>query len=669
MSKPQVLPKPPSLAQLFDAPEGFVGNCGWLCGYTADAAFLNEAVERFVRQTEHQRAHLGRAALAVMLDPSNAQISPIDAPGVVHLAYRSERLRPFRLLHAKVAVLGYRSETDPTDWLLRTIVSTGNWTRATLEQNLDLAWHFDLSAQGPKDQDDTIPQARADVRAVWDLLSWLREFFDIRVLTDVPAGRDTTETRDASKWFEELLGGIPSPRGLSPRVFDNRQTALLDQLPKLVETHSSSVARNYLGMGSGFFESAREEGKIPRVLERVAEVLQGAGLLTKSPEVDLFVNPRGCQAVAGSLEAIRERKWSVREAYKPGFFSDGEVRALHAKFLLSANRRTHSNLCSSAWVYLGSGNLTSAGFTQRMSHYGGNLEAGVVFAPEKLHWQPGRVVPPDQVVSYRLPVQWFSELSEDESLVSGNPFVLPGDTFLAPPLPFLLWDVDGDQGLLKGFGPVEVQFEVLDSAEVACACKAPMLFVWPGEQPRQVLVRWVLEDGTAQRAQVPVLDGFGRLAATVLPPMEVDEVWRQLQSFPIPPDDEDILPLDDPPPDPDRTRSTDGVLESRSGDYPIRRMMELVESIADRQTSVLKVDWPAWCIRLEQSLCQAAGSRIAGCFREWGINPLSPLWHSAFRPQFAESNEQMEGSAYQKALERVEVAWGMSGLKPLGAAV
>jgi hypothetical protein len=110
MSKRDSAFKPLSLAQHFEAPNEFVGSFGWSCGYSADAAFLDDAVERFVSRTNPKRAYKGRVAMALMLDPGNAQISPREVPGVLHLPLRDER--PFRLLHAKVAILGFRHVSD-----------------------------------------------------------------------------------------------------------------------------------------------------------------------------------------------------------------------------------------------------------------------------------------------------------------------------------------------------------------------------------------------------------------------------------------------------------------------------------------------------------------------------------------------------------------------------
>lgn len=49
--------KPASLAQLFDPPEQYQGIFGWLCGYAADAGFLEDALERFSGLTRARRAY------------------------------------------------------------------------------------------------------------------------------------------------------------------------------------------------------------------------------------------------------------------------------------------------------------------------------------------------------------------------------------------------------------------------------------------------------------------------------------------------------------------------------------------------------------------------------------------------------------------------------------
>lgn len=390
MSKRKPVFRPPSLAQHFEAPDDHLGYFGWLCGYSADAGFLNDAAERFTRRTAAQRAHEGRVRLAVMLDPGQPQIQPTDVPGILHLPINAER--PFRLLHAKVALIGFRHTTEAGRWALRLIVSTGNWTRETLEESLDLAWRIDITrADIDEPDDDTLRQASADLAAAWGMLSALRAYYDDRALRVAPDSRPGAEPEPNT--LEKWIARAARPgREVVPRFFDNRDDSLLAQLPDLIRRHCAGSARNYLAMGSGFFEASAPDGKIPSVLVRIADALRRAELLTRQPEIDVFVNPKGCQAVAGSIAAFTVAGWSVREAGKPTCFKS--ARSLHAKFLFGAICRDNSELCNSAWLYLGSGNLTSPGFANRMTRGGGNLEAGVVFAPESLRWEAARDTPP-----------------------------------------------------------------------------------------------------------------------------------------------------------------------------------------------------------------------------------------------------------------------------------
>jgi hypothetical protein len=95
-------------------------------------------------------------------------------------------------------------------------------------------------------------------------------------------------------------------------------------------------------------------------------------------------------------------------------------------------------------------------------------------------------------------------------------------------------------------------------------------------------------------------------------------------------------------------------------------MMQLIENIAAKQTSVSKVDWVTWCTRLEQCLTQATGSEVLEEFLKLDLNPLSPLWHSPFRPAFASTGETTEGLRYESVLNRVEAAWKVADLSRIG---
>ncbi len=550
--------------------------------------------------------------------------------------------------------------SDARQWRLRLIVSTGNWTRQTLEESLDLAWHIDLSDQDLKSDDSVVPQACADLRAAWGMLRWLRGHFDLRVLNARAPGRQDLESELTS--VERWIGkAIKLGTGFSPRFFDNRGTSLLTQLPELVRKHTSQSARNYPGLGSGFYESSDSHNKIPSVLRNIVDTRQAAELLTRRPDIDIFVNPKACQGVANCVPAFNHEGWKVRDAGQPEYFK--HPRALHAKFIFSANQRENSDLCNSAWLYLGSGNLTGPGFANKMAPQSGNLEAGVVFAPDSLKWRPAKGIPPESVLTNLLPLQWDTDFSQrPEDLEAGSDMPDPETQFSAAPVAYFFWIVEDEIAWLRTSEDITEPFDLLDDAEHVCPPNQSKGFQWPGTRPRQVRVRWSV-GAQEQQAWVPVIDEFGRIAATILPRLDIEEAWGQLANFPMPPEEEELLADGN-------TQFHDGSNQQGSAslttNYPVRQMMQLIENIAAKQISVSKADWTTWCTRLEQCLIQAAGSKVLEEFLHLSLNPLSPLWHVPFRPAFAINTESSEGLRYESVLIRVEDAWNIAGLRRFG---
>jgi len=649
--------KPASLAQLFDPPEQYQGAFGWLCGYTADAGFLEDALERFSGLMRAQRAHQGRILLAVMLDPGNPQIAPAEAPGALHLPVRAAKL-PFALLHAKVAVLGFQGADR---FVLRVIVSTGNWTRQTLEESLDLAWHVDIPSEDEEADTEVIRQNRTDLAAAWDFLSSLQQYFDLRLL-ERAAGRDN-ESADAAARFTGWVGEIGKRhRGYRPHFFDSRERSLFAQLPDLVRHHAPNVARNYLVLGSGFFEGEGSGGRF--VPERILDALRKNALVTATCEKDLFVNPLACQAVATHQSWIEENDWTIRAARAPGYFG-AAPRSLHAKFIFSANYREGANNCSSPWIYLGSGNLTNPGFMNKAGS-GGNLEAGVVFAPETLRWcVESKKDDGADVVTNLLPIHWDDpEKTPLPALQAGQDMPERDAAFVAAPVALFLWDERPEGASLTPQGEVLGKFDLLDPDERPCERLADGGFAWSGKRPRQVIVAW-LSEGEARKASVPVIDRYGRYCAADLPALDLEEAWIQLANFPMPPEDEELTGSDSA--DMIDGALADGIaLATPPSAYPVRRMMILVEDIAAKQAAIAKPDWAMWCNRLEQILTQAKDSPVVKAFQSIALNPLHPLFAPAFRPAFAATVQTQQGARYEAALTAAIAAWQLENCPKLG---
>lgn len=652
--------KPLSLAQLFDPPEDYRGIFGWLCGYAADAGFLDEAIERFSGLTNGQRAYQGRIMLGVMLDPGNPQIEPAAVPGVLHLPMKAGKSQ-FALLHAKVAILCFQNRDQ---FILRLIVSTGNWTRQTLEDSLDLVWTIDVASDAlatkPSEQD------RTDLIAAWDFMNWLQALFDLRAFSHslVQGNISSDASRLFSSTIQKIAKGQKKRRG---RFFDNRQRSLFAQLPELVKNHAGKARRNYLAVGSGFFEGAGNsngamyDGFVP---EQIRKKLQDHALATLGCGSDIFVNPVACQAVAERQSWIVNNGWTIRAARTPHYFGNNQ-RTLHAKFIFSANYRDDSNKCNSPWVYLGSGNLTKPGFTNK-ANSSGNLEAGVVFAPEGLKWESiDKRDDGADVVTNLLPIGWGDDGCEPlPELHAGQDMPDRDVLFVAAPIALFEWVERADGTYLVPRGEETGQFDVLNPDGRPCRRDDEQGFIWTGSRPRQVTVRWTV-DGCSHVASVPVIDHFGRYCGADLPALDLEDAWIYLSNFPMPPEDEE-LEGDSGSEDVDGAQPRASSTTAGTSDLPVRRMMTLIEDIAAKQTGIAEADWAVWCNRLEQVLTQAKDSSVVKKFQTFELNPLHPLLAQEFRPAFAATAQNSLGARYEAAIDAAIKSWGLEGSSNLG---
>lgn len=645
-----------SLAQHFAAPDEYIGEFGWLCGYSADAAFMALAAQHFSAQSATALAAGRCRRLGLLLDRGNPQLSVAAVPGVLHFPALNADL-PFVLLHAKVAVLGYRRLDNPNHWQLRVLVSTGNWTRATLEGNIDLAWRVDIDS---RTLDATSERDCADLAAAWNLLGWLRRYFDTSILAASAGVRSDSETRLAQGNLERWAAQAARNARGTPRLIDNRSESLWGQVLRMAEV-DMQAPHNYLAIGSAYFEGGNA-AQVPAVLQTVVNGLQQSKLLTASATVDVYVNPGACQAVAHGAAEIAALGWTVRPPRK----QDGQA-FMHAKFILSAKFTNKGNSCMRPWLYFGSGNLTSPGLLQKASRNGGNVEAGVMLKPEGLLWSQTKGDDPATVVENLLPVQWTQDASAPGQLHAGGDMPERCIEFMAPPVSWLLWQSGGAQGgrLIVPERAI-VSYELFDGEGAPCPVSEDGSIAWPGVRPLQLGIRWTV-DGQGCQAQVPVIDEQGGIGTVPVRPLALEDIGWELFNFPAQPDHDDGSDPDDPQDLPGGLNDPHARAARNSPSrYPIRSMMEQLELIAQVQCEVDPLDWRLWCSRLEQTLCRAGESDGVAVFRALAINPLSALLVPAFRPAYAESSLSEEGARYEAALERIALAWKVNGLSPLG---
>lgn len=678
---------PLSLVEHAAPPTDMTGHAGWICGFSADADFMEAFVERFTGRGRSARADLGRTFIGLCLDRSQAQIPPGEVPGVLHLPARNDA-PPYRLMHAKVALLAFRNPSDESKWALRLLVTTGNWTRQTTEDSIDLVWRLDLAAEDvlARESDDALEQHRTDMAAARDFWRWLRQQYQCRVLEgDAEVGKAQKTQGAAFAELERWTNRLKPRPNTTSRFIDTRQQALIAQLAGRVKTHAGSQRRNNLVLGSGFWEGGQTAG-LPVVPQTIANALIDASLLTRSAKITLVVESDKCAALADEhvFNSMREAKWSLLHPLK----ADGDTRRLHAKFLFSANRQADGNGCASAWVYLGSGNLTPAGFLAGPRR-DRNLEVGVIMAADGLCWESAgrksRLTP----VGDRLPVDWDAHITDLSVLTAGDGPPERDTRFIAPPISHLVWTPGETVHFLTvPQGEDATGMVILGPSNQALTPNESGQFLWDGEQPAHVGVGRLDQNDGASTVLVPVLDRYGRLAARPLEPIDLEQAIELLDSFPTVPDGGDTGEDEDPPAPPD-TRNPPAAAGRTAPDarYAIRRTMQLIEAIAERQTMVPRADWTSWTQRLQCVLTQLGTLPKHGKVGQRGhhdkgptrgalveallplkINPLSCLREPPFLPDYVKRGST-EFLALDEALSAAEANWDVTEFDGLGSRV
>ena len=105
--------------------------------------------------------------------------------------------------------------------------------------------------------------------------------------------------------------------------------------------------------------------------------------------------------------------------------------------------------------------------------------------------------------------------------------------------------------------------------------------------------------------------------------------------------------------------------------YAIRRSMDLLETIAERQTDLPKQDWMAWtrrmhCILLQLGTLPGAAETRASALVEgllpFALNPLSCLLEPEFLPGYV-TPDSRDWAALSHVLADVANNWGMAGFE------
>ncbi|MCC6750095.1 MAG: hypothetical protein IT371_20685 [Deltaproteobacteria bacterium] len=665
-----------SYVDLFAPPdEQRQGVFGLCCALSANARYIEAALERFTGLGPQARARGGQLAIVLLTDPRDPRLPPIAGLEQGHPHRWPEKTE---LLHAKVALLGFGpSRTGEPDFL-RLVVSTGNWTLGAANHELNLVWTCELRlgtrSADARDAERDLRQTARFFRALLSDAAGGNGYYALpraaqqrvdallaRCGLTSEDDRAAADARDAR--FISTLTAPPAAKSSAPSTF--LKGSIGRQVIRSFERRGvprgeATRGRNLLFCGSGFFENAREgESGPPEVLTRLCAELQEAKVLAQTLKPEdrwLAVNPETAGAVGVWLSATDEdaldwticRPWRSAEEGRRGKGGSGEPARLHAKYVFVGRC---GERCTSGLLYLGSGNLSLQGFALSPGA-NGNVEAGVVLETEDMDERilcaSLGIHPEEEAALEDFDVERTGEEAETKPELQQRP----------PPLVGLTWDAQQSKLALEWLaGEDREGCELRWGAVVIPIDATAETVAVPPEAPRVGRVNLLRGN---ERWELSVFTAAGDYCR---PPAErrgFDEVLARLADFPGQAwDDEAEEPArrgdggDDGDRPPFQSHGEDETEELRRAReaFPIHRAMALVEALAEGNQRVEAGQMPDWVAHLRQVLLEELQPEAAKAFASLGWNVLAPL-HA--EPGFA---PRAPTSDYEVLLREVEAAW------------
>jgi hypothetical protein len=632
-----------TILDIFEPPETRFAHSAVLVAMTGTSDFLEDALVRFTGLKAKQRAERGITNTYLLLDaqmsPARTRVfAPYELPGLLELQPRDV---PPALLHAKLALLGFaRTRTgEPTD--LRLAVLTANFTYASAEHQLELAWVVDIVL------DEHIPASeRADIAAAAGFVDEL-----IKRRFHLPERNLGKKERPLTGRLDTLLKTCVDlePDRTKSGFIHSLDESLYPQIRAQLKRLHPSAKRNFLLCGSGFFEDPGKRADKPTVLAK----LEDLGGFTPNPRRVVIAEPKMAGALAPWARANAVEGWEIFTPHD----HLGADRALHAKFIYTGWLR--EGVASNGCMYLGSGNLSRRGLlstgsqaTRKQStsgHDGVNIECGIIIAVED------RMKPEDLE-------QWLfwrdGEPAEDfEDWEAGSdPDDDVHEQLVASPI-LLARVVTTNELALEWRDGVTAETFVIRLGETWVDVRAAQPTVPLGELVRLDVLR-VRTASEQHEWIVPVIDAIGR--TSWVPPTfaTYDDALAALLDFPVSASEstDDELEDSDGDTDVDAKGSASAAAEDHAKSYALHAAAELLERTAALQRRLEPNLLDEWLDHIERFFHSSFPPSLIDTWRTHGINVFTHLAEPVLRPRGMSAGQR---ARYASILDGVTKAWGL----------
>lgn len=670
-----------SLLNLFSPPDDKRrGVFGLVCGLSAEEQFMDSALERFTGLGRTSRKHTANLSLMLCRD---IHIQPRWlVPGLYEPFPSAQLPETIKLMHAKVALLGFGLSAAGEPDYYRLIVSTGNWTKESVNNNINLAWFCDHHVTGTDDQ-------RQNAADILEAVNFWQQLLGVANSKTGYYQLDEPARERIGHFLEVLTANIPSPKKTPPRFISNLLDGKAAQVDGDFQADSmgahviqrfshTGTRRNLIVCGSGFFEQAAPGNKAgePEVIKNLSGNLVKSKVLTKDAYHWLVINPKKCGAAGpwitnSDLDGLN---WTICLPRHPDF--KNTPYPFHAKYVFIGNNNDSS--ITSGLLYLGSGNLSKQGFALSPGA-GGNIEAGVIFDTKRYDDIDELCIclgidPDNDLDLTDIPEDTEGEDSEQEN----NEVQVP------PPIASCLWSPKTQKLTWKwtdtNWDEVQLNGQLL----------VPDLFELNIPDPAIDLSGGVKlsakKNGRIYEWFIPVFTANNAFCCPPVQPKTGRGIIDALAAFPHYSSEDDDDDEDDGGDDgggivptiPGVQNADFSELRDELDRFPLHLATALIETIAEKNQQLTPGELPDWVALLRRTLIEEMNAETKSQLMTLGGNMLDPLLtekgFAPAQPPVAEINmlHKISGSilihpeeAYAKAIREIMEDWRIHAGTPI----
>jgi hypothetical protein len=590
---------------LFAPPKNYKIEFGVATTMTQDTDSLELIMETLVGKSAYELKTLDRSIkLALIYDNTSPIVETHKLGGIYPIRVVDNE----RLLHAKMALLKFVKKKET---LYRLIIFTGNFTNASLQQQIEMVWSHDYSF------DDLY------INDLHEASQFLRNLLQSHCHDSGPLSGKINQL------FEEI-SSLNEGKEKS-RFIHSLNNSLFDQSIEQFKRYQKGNRgkHNYITFGSPFLQENIAEDSF-LISDFVYKLKESKTLINRNDYLHL-------QTTRFNLSEALEKACQKKNIKV--YTTEGTNRTLHSKYIQLArfdNKTLYSNV-----FYIGSGNLTINGFKKAQ-----NIECGIVFEQsghikisdcdemlyfsdeiESSHFSSDVTVPKEDEAK-----QEFFNLSVLSASLKENKLKI----FFAPK---------------EDFVPLRLTSNGVELATID---------TYPGESlnislsdTTGIYDTIIVEDHYKQRYPILIFLANGLPNKIDIPKRSFDEVFSLLKAFPnmnILDEEEEFNSREI---DININNISEEELINHRKSFALYNFTELIEHIARENENVLDNDLEIWANTLKFTLVDTLEDKDKRKMTVLGADKLNILKENGFSP----SLESTQLLPYYNAIEQIINDW------------